>query len=115
MKLTMRKWMAASALLAASGLGMWGVAAPLAGSAAHAAAPFLLIHGEQDALVPIDQSERMARALRRLNKPVQFLRVRNAGHDLGSPGQADRRRQRWLLRSLGGRQWGHRRSRRPFP
>ncbi len=39
MKLTLRKWLAASSLLAASGLGLWGVAAPLTGSAAHAAAP----------------------------------------------------------------------------
>jgi hypothetical protein len=39
MKNTARKWLAASVLLAASGLALWGVASPLATGGAHAAAP----------------------------------------------------------------------------
>src|SRR5437588_2536718 len=39
MKFRMSKWLAVSGLLAASGLGLWGVAAPLSGIAAQAAAP----------------------------------------------------------------------------
>src|SRR6185436_19256857 len=47
-----------------------------------AAVPMLLIHGKQDSLVPIDQSERMLRALRRAGKEVELLRVENAEHNL---------------------------------
>jgi acetyl esterase/lipase len=47
-----------------------------------AAVPFLLIHGRQDCLVPIDQSERMLRALRQAGKAVELIRVENADHNL---------------------------------
>jgi acetyl esterase/lipase len=56
-------------------------ASPVA-HAARAAAAILLIHGEQDELVPEAQSEAMARALQRAGKPVQLIRVRNARHNL---------------------------------
>jgi dipeptidyl aminopeptidase/acylaminoacyl peptidase len=42
--------------------------------------PVLLVHGEWDQIVPIRQSERMEDALRGAGKPVDFVRVRNAGH-----------------------------------
>jgi acetyl esterase/lipase len=47
-----------------------------------ASVPFLLIHGRQDSLVPIDQSERMLRALRQAGKAVELIRVDNADHNL---------------------------------
>jgi acetyl esterase/lipase len=43
--------------------------------------PLLLAHGQQDDLVPFDQSVRMAEAYRRLGLPVEFIAVKNAGHD----------------------------------
>src|SRR5438552_1493209 len=39
MKNSARKWLVAAILLAASGLGLWGLAAPQAGPSARAAAP----------------------------------------------------------------------------
>src|SRR5438034_11700994 len=39
MKNSARKWLAATILLAASGLGLWGLAAPQAGGSVQAAAP----------------------------------------------------------------------------
>jgi acetyl esterase/lipase len=43
-------------------------------------APFLIIHGEEDDVVPIDQSERMAAALRGHSVPVEFIRMTGEGH-----------------------------------
>jgi len=43
--------------------------------------PLLLAHGEQDELVPFDQSVRMADAYHRIGLPVKFIAVKNAGHD----------------------------------
>ena len=43
-------------------------------------APFLIIHGEEDDVVPIDQSERMAAALRGHEVPVEFVRMPGEGH-----------------------------------
>ena len=43
-------------------------------------APFLIIHGEDDDVVPIDQSERMAAALRGHEVPVEFIRMPSEGH-----------------------------------
>jgi acetyl esterase/lipase len=57
--------------------------------ASGAFAPLLLIHGDQDELVPFAQSEEMAGALRRAGKPVELIRVRNARHNLAPvPGAA---------------------------
>lgn len=44
-------------------------------------APLLLVHGEKDADVPFDQSVRLAGAYRRLGLKVEFIAVKNAGHD----------------------------------
>ena len=44
--------------------------------------PFLILHGEQDTLVPITQAEHMAAALKAAGIPVEFIRVKNAGHGL---------------------------------
>ena len=43
-------------------------------------APFLIVHGEDDDVVPIDQSERMAAALRGHEVPVEFIRMPGEGH-----------------------------------
>ncbi len=44
------------------------------------APPFLLQHGAADWLVPVDQSERLAAALREAGVPVEFDVVAGAGH-----------------------------------
>jgi dipeptidyl aminopeptidase/acylaminoacyl peptidase len=43
-------------------------------------APVLLIHGRDDAVVPIGQSRMMERALRAAGKPVQFLELEGEDH-----------------------------------
>ena len=45
-------------------------------------APVLLIHGRQDKVVDIGQSEVMARALRKAGKPVEILKDAEGGHGL---------------------------------
>lgn len=42
--------------------------------------PVLLIHGEEDDNVPIEQSEMMDKALRKAGKDVRFVRLKDAGH-----------------------------------
>lgn len=42
--------------------------------------PFLLIHGEDDDVVPIEQSELMEAALTAAGKPVEFMRIPKTGH-----------------------------------
>lgn len=51
-----------------------------ANSAAAFKAPVLLIHGKDDTVVPIDQSERMERALRQAGKPVEFVKLKGEDH-----------------------------------
>ena len=52
---------------------------PLA-RAGEADAPILLIHGKDDTVVPIEQSERMESALQRAGKPVEFLKLKSEDH-----------------------------------
>jgi dipeptidyl aminopeptidase/acylaminoacyl peptidase len=42
--------------------------------------PLLLIHGEDDEVVPVAQSRNMERALRRAGKPVRLVVMNDAGH-----------------------------------
>lgn len=42
--------------------------------------PFLIVHGEDDKLVPINQSEIFHAALQKVGVPSTFVRVPNAGH-----------------------------------
>jgi acetyl esterase/lipase len=42
--------------------------------------PFLILHGERDELVPIEQSEILYDQLTKAGIPAQFVRVQNAGH-----------------------------------
>ncbi len=50
--------------------------------------PLLLVHGEKDDGVPFEQSVRMADACRRFGVPVEFIAVKNAGHDFERIGDA---------------------------
>lgn len=49
-------------------------------------APTLIIHGERDMVVPINQSERLYDALKRAGVEVEFVRVKNAGHGFTGTG-----------------------------
>ena len=42
--------------------------------------PFLIMHGDRDALVPFNQSVMMVKALQDCGKSVEFYKVCNAGH-----------------------------------
>ncbi|HSZ41465.1 MAG TPA: S9 family peptidase [Trebonia sp.] len=53
--------------------------------------PVLLIHGEQDYRCPIEQSEQLFVALRRLGREVVFLRFPGESHGLATGGRPDRR------------------------
>lgn len=44
--------------------------------------PFLVVHGENDFLVPIAQAKRMVSALEAGHIPVEFIPIKNAGHGL---------------------------------
>jgi dipeptidyl aminopeptidase/acylaminoacyl peptidase len=48
--------------------------------------PILLVHGDQDGVVPIEQSKLMADALKESGKPVEFLTLAGEGHDLLNSG-----------------------------
>ena len=47
-------------------------------------APVLLIHGKDDTVVPVDQSEKMARSLKNADKPVDFVRLNDGDHWLST-------------------------------
>lgn len=42
--------------------------------------PFLMLHGEKDTLVPIEQSEILLATLQKAGVPAELVRVKNAGH-----------------------------------
>ena len=42
--------------------------------------PVLLIHGDKDDNVPVQESRQMNRALVKANKPVLFIEVADMGH-----------------------------------
>jgi acetyl esterase/lipase len=44
------------------------------------AAPFLLVHGDADLIVPFHQSEKMEAALRKVGVPVKLIRIEGGGH-----------------------------------
>lgn len=53
-------------------------------------APILLLHGDDDTIVPYDQSTAMKRALERADKPVQLIKLKGEDHWLS---KADTRMQ----------------------
>lgn len=48
--------------------------------------PFLLIHGDRDELVPVEQSQLMYNRLIQENVPAQLVVVKNARHSMTAPG-----------------------------
>lgn len=42
--------------------------------------PMLILHGDQDTLVPMSQSEAMYKALKRVGADVTLVKVKNTGH-----------------------------------
>lgn len=48
--------------------------------------PFLLVHGDEDRVVPYQQSEIMEAALRNAGVPVKLIRVTGGGHGAALPG-----------------------------
>ncbi|HUX86549.1 MAG TPA: S9 family peptidase [Chloroflexota bacterium] len=65
----------------------WYLARSPVSHAARVQTPVLLYHGESDLRCPIEQSEQMFTALRRLGKTVEFLRLPSESHGAlnGSP------------------------------
>jgi len=47
--------------------------------------PFLLIHGERDEVVPVEQSQLMYERLLQTNVPAQLVIVKNARHSMTAP------------------------------
>ena len=47
-------------------------------------APVLLVHGNNDTVVPIKQSSRMYKALKRANKDAQFIKLEGEDHWLSA-------------------------------
>ena len=64
--------------------------------AERADAPILLLHGRDDTVVPIEQSRNMAAALRRADKPVEFIELPGEDHWLSRA----ETRQRMLAESM---------------
>jgi dipeptidyl aminopeptidase/acylaminoacyl peptidase len=44
--------------------------------------PVMLIHGKDDTVVPFDQSQKMERALKALNRPVELVTLKGEDHNL---------------------------------
>lgn len=68
------------------------IATSPARQAANIRAPVLLIHGEDDTIVPIEQSELMRDALTRAGRPTQIITIEDAGHYWGEWRREDRQR-----------------------
>lgn len=56
--------------------------------------PVLLMHGEQDQRVPIEQAEQWYNALYRLGKKVEFIRFPGASHTMATQGRPKQRMAR---------------------
>ena len=50
--------------------------------AANIKAPILLIHGDQDTVVPPEQSQKMVDAMKAAGKPVEYIVLPNENHYL---------------------------------
>lgn len=48
--------------------------------------PFLIVHGDKDPVVPIQQSELLFEALKKAERPVQFHTIKGAAHGQGFAG-----------------------------
>lgn len=56
--------------------------------------PLLIKHGSEDLRTGVSQSEMMYRALKELERPVEFIRYPGAGHDMSRSGDPRRRMDR---------------------
>lgn len=56
--------------------------------------PLLILHGSEDLRTGVSQSEMMYRALKYLQRPVEYIRYPNAGHDLSRSGDPKQRMDR---------------------
>lgn len=69
--------------------------------------PLLIMHASQDLRTGVSQSEMLYRALKVMNKPVEYIRYPGAGHDLSRTGDPDQRMDRlariveWFERFVG--------------
>ncbi len=68
-------------------------------------APFLLLHGDKDDVVPFKLSEMMEEALQQVGVPVRLLNVKGAGHGPSfrgaiDPPDFDQERLNWLNKHL---------------
>jgi len=65
--------------------------------------PILIMHGVEDNIVPIEQSEKLAAELERHGIPHEFIRIEGGTHVAlkdGSYKEIDRRRKAWLEKYL---------------
>lgn len=79
--------------------------ARLASPATHASAddpPFLILHGTEDPVVPFEQSEILAGALKDAGADVTFVSVEGGGHGWAPNAEADARVQAFFDRHLKG-------------
>lgn len=60
---------------------VWRQGSPLAYADANSA-PFLIVHGDQDHLVPMAMAENLTAVLKQAGVPVDFIRVKNGDHGL---------------------------------
>lgn len=56
--------------------------------------PLLILHASNDLRTGVSQSEMLFRALKELNKPVEYVRYPDEGHDLSRTGDPQRRMDR---------------------
>jgi acetyl esterase/lipase len=69
-------------------------------------APSLIVHGDADTAVPIDQGEAMYAALTKAGVPASFVRIKGAGHGFEGAAPADLERayaamMQWFEQHLG--------------
>lgn len=54
-------------------------------SVAAITADVLLIHGKDDIVVPMEQSERMVKAMKKIGKPIELIVLEGEGHQISQP------------------------------
>jgi len=59
--------------------------------------PVWIVHGDADQLVPVEQSRRMAAALRELGADVTYVELPGVNHNSWDPGYADAALAPWLF------------------
>ena len=62
--------------------------------------PSWIVHGARDDVIPVEQSRRMAAALRDAGTPVHYRELPEANHNAWDAAYADARLWQWLQRML---------------